>query len=89
MEARPIKEFNKSLNWSTRIYTLAAVATVVLAFLFNAWTTNFVMTIFGVVAIVFLVEAFVISVHRHPKTWNIIKWIALLATISLLFLGTS
>lgn len=85
---KTLKQLNYDLPWSTRIFTLMALIVVVGAFLLNAWTTNFALTIALTLAVLLLLESFVISIQRHPRTWKMIRWTLLLLLLMLLLLGT-
>ena len=87
MEKRTLKQFHHQLNWSTRIYTLLTVAVVAGAFLFNAWSTNWGLTIIVALAVVLLVEGLAVSLHRHPAGWRVIRWMVLLILLALLLIG--
>ena len=87
MEKRTFQQFNSDLSWSTRIYLLLALLVTGGAFLFNAWTTNWAFTIAIALAVVLLVESFVLSVQHHPATWRAIGWALLLILLALLLIG--
>ena len=87
MERKTLKQFHKELSWSTRIYTLLTVAVLAGAFLFNAWSTNWALTIAMALAVVLFVESFAISFHRHPKTWRVVRWLIVLIVLTLLLIG--
>ena len=87
MERKTWKEFQKDLHWSTRIFALATVSTVLLAALFRAWHTDFALTILGVLGLIFLVESLAISLQRHSRLWTVIGWLFLLVLLGLLLIG--
>lgn len=86
MKGKSWQALDRSLSWSTKIYVLAAILIGLGSFLFNAWSTNWAMTILIALAAVLLVEHFWIVAHRHPKAWRTFKWMVLLIAIALLFL---
>lgn len=79
--------FSRELSWSTKIYVLVAISIAIGSFVFDAWSTNWSLTMLVVIAIVFLVEHFWVVAHRHPKSWRIFKWTVLLLGMAWLFLG--
>ncbi len=87
MERKTLKDFHKSLSWSTRFYTLLTVATIALSYFLDAWNTNWVKTIILALAIMLFVETFEILFHNHPKTWNTIRWIIILIVLALILMG--
>lgn len=87
MERKTLKQFHHELSWSTRIYTLLTFVLFSGAYFFNAWNTDWVMTIVVALAIILFVESFAIVLHRHPLLWRILKWGVILILFSLLFIG--
>ncbi len=87
MERKTLKQFHKNLSWSTRIYTLLTVATVVFSYIFDAWNSNWVKTMILALAIILFAETFEIVFHQHPKTWRTIRWIIFLILAALLLIG--
>ena len=87
MEAKSWKKFSTDLRWSTRIYVLAAILAILFSVIFNAWHTNWVMTVIAVVGTLFLVETFVYGYAHNPGIWQTILWILLLLLIAILLMG--
>jgi len=87
MERKTLKQFHKSLSWSTRIYTLLTVATIALSYYLDAWNTNWVKTIILALAIILFVETFEIVFHNHPKMWRTVRWIIILIALAFLLIG--
>lgn len=87
MERKTLKQFHHELSWSTRIYTLATVLTIVGSFAFDAWNTNWVLTIVSVLAVILFVESFAILFFKHPRAWRIIRWVVLLILLALLLIS--
>lgn len=87
MQRKTLKQFNKELSWATRIYTLLAVAIIGFAFMTDAWNSNWVATILLGIVVVLFVETFAISFHRHPRTWQMIRWILVAILVALLFIS--
>ena len=87
MERKTLKQFHKNLSWSTRIYTLLTIATVMFSYIFDAWNTNWVKTIVLALAIILFVETFEILFHKHPKTWKMIRWILILIAVAIILIG--
>lgn len=87
MEKKSWHEFNKDLGWSTRIYIFMVLAILVLSFVFDAWNTNWGLTMSVALIGVLFMEAYVISFQRHPKIWKTIRWVLLIIIISLLLIG--
>ena len=88
MEKRSFYQFNQDLHWSTRIFTLMAVLVLLGAFLFNAWGTNWALTVAVVLAVLLLVESIILSVQHHPRTWRAVGWVLLLLLLTMLLVGT-
>jgi len=88
MERKTLKQFHNELSWSTRIYTLLVVVTVLLSAVFNAWSTDWTLTIISALAIILFVETFALYFQSHPKTWRVLRVIFLLILLALLFIGT-
>ena len=84
---KPLSQFHRDVRWSTRIYTLLAAAIALGAILFDAWHTNWALTIAASMALILFVESLVISYHRHPRTWRGVLWILLLVALALLLIG--
>lgn len=78
-------KFNSGLSWSTKIYVMVAILITIGAFIFNAWTTNWALTMLFTMAGTLLTEYFLVFSRRHPKTWTTIKWLVLFFIIMLLF----
>lgn len=87
MEKRSFYQFNQDLQWSTRIFILMAVLVLGGAFLFNAWSSNWALTVASALAVILLVESIVLSVQHHPRVWRIIGWVLLLLMLALLLIG--
>lgn len=87
MARKTLKQFHKELGWSTRIYTLLTIALAICAFIFDAWNTDWVLTVICALAIILCVESFAISFHRHPKTWRVIWWSIVLILLAVLLIG--
>jgi len=87
MKNNTFKEFHHSLSWSTRIYTLMVLATLGLSFFYNAWSSNWVMTIIGAVTILLFTETFAIYFKHHPKAWRTIRLIVLLILMALFLIS--
>jgi len=87
MSTKTFKDFNKELSWSTRIYTLATLVIAIGSFVFNAWQTDFAFTMIIAIAAILFVESFVISLHRHPAFWRVVRGIILLILLALLLIG--
>lgn len=87
MKGKSWSDLNKAMSSSTKIYVLVAVSIGIGSFIFNAWSTNWTLTILVTLAVTLLVEHFWVLAHRHPKTWNTIKWTILLIALALLFLS--
>ena len=87
MERKTLRQFHHELHWSTRIYTLATLVTIFSAFLFDAWTTTWTMTILSVIAVILFVESLSISINRHPHTWRNIGWVVLLLLLALMLIS--
>ena len=79
---------NRDLSWSTKIYVLVVLLVSIGSFVFQAWTTNWVMTMLLTFAVVLLVEHFSIVSQRHPKSWRTFKWIVLLLVLALLLIAS-
>ncbi len=88
MERRTLKQFHKDLSWSTRIYTLMTVLVIVGSYIFDAWGTNWALTVVMAIAVILFVESFAISFHRHPKTWRVVRWILLLVLLALMLISS-
>lgn len=72
------------LSWETKIYVALAVLITVGSFLFDAWSTNWVLTILVGLASILLIEHFWIIAHRHPQAWRTFKWTLLLIALAYL-----
>ncbi len=84
MEKKSFRQFHRDLSWSTRIYTLLTVCLIIGAFVFNAWETNWALTMVAAIAVILFVESFALSMQNHPKTWQAIRWILFLILLALL-----
>ncbi len=89
MSEKSLQEFHQSLSWSTRIYTLLTIVIALGAFVFDAWNTNWAMTMIVALAVILFVESFALYFQRHPRTWRLIKWGLLLLLLLLLLTGLS
>lgn len=87
MERKTLKQFHHTLTWQSRIYALVVIATVIFAELFKAWNSNWVTTILAVVALVLFLDSFNLSFHRHPRLWQLVKWLLILVALALLLTG--
>jgi len=87
MEDKSLKKFHRDLSWSTRIYVLLTFLVAVGAIVFNAFETNWALTIVSAIAGILLFESFAVFFHRHPKAWNLVRWILILALMSLVLIG--
>ncbi|MFT5165748.1 MAG: hypothetical protein ACI8P3_000977 [Saprospiraceae bacterium] len=87
MEKKSFKEFHRDLSWSARIYALLVVLTVVLSLAFDAWSSNWALTIIGAIAVVLFIETFAIYFKHHPKTWRTVRLIIFLIILALLLIG--
>ncbi len=89
MERKTFKDLHKDLNWSTRIYTLMTIATILLSILFDAWSYNWAFTMIVAIAIVLFVETFAIYFYKYPKTLRILRLMLFLILMTLLLIGAS
>ena len=87
MSDKTLNEFHRDLSWSTRIYTLLTIAIAIGAFLFDAWNTNWAMTMVAGLAVVLFVESFAFYFQRHPRAWRLVRWGMLLLLLLLLLTG--
>ena len=87
MEKKSWKEFHNDLSWSTRIYTLAVVLVIIFSYCFEAWSSNWTMTIIAAIAAILFFETFAFYFIHHPKVWKAIRWILLLIVIALILIG--
>lgn len=88
MAEKTLNDFHRSLSWSTRIYTLLTIAIAVGAFIFDAWSTNWAMTMMVALAVVLFVESFALYFQNHPRTWRIVRWGLFLLLLLLLLTGS-
>ncbi len=86
MERKTLRQFHRELSWSTRIYTLLTVVTAVGAFLFDAWSTNWALTIAVALAVVLFVESFALYFLHHPRAWRRLRWVLRLGVLLILWL---
>lgn len=89
MERKTWKEFHYDLRWSTRIYTLAAVLVIGFSYVFNAWSTNWTMTIVAAIAGILFVESFAYYFAHHPKAWKSMRWVLALIILMMILLGAT
>ncbi|MBI5917573.1 MAG: hypothetical protein HY842_19565 [Bacteroidetes bacterium] len=75
-----------NLAWQTRIYMVVVLSTVLFANVFDAWNGDWATTIIAVAAVTLLLDSFAIFFHRHPRTWEVIKWAIVLILLLALFL---
>lgn len=75
------------MRWSTRIYTLTVVLVILFSVFFNAWDTNWTMTIIAVIAALLFFETFAYAFAHHPTTWKTLRWILVLILAALLLTG--
>jgi len=87
MSDKTLNDFHRDLSWSTRIYTLLTVVIAVGAFLFDAWNTNWAMTMVVALAVVLFVESFGFYFKRHPRAWRLVRWGLFLLLLLLLLTG--
>jgi cytochrome c oxidase assembly factor CtaG len=90
MPNKTLADFHRELSWQTRIYTLLTVATIVAAFLFDAWNSNWVMTILVVLAVILFVESFAMRFQHTQSLWKgirVILWLVGLIAIALALIG--
>lgn len=87
MEDKSLKKFHRDLSWSTRIYVLLTFFVATGAIVFNALETDWALTIVSAIAGILLFESFAVFFHRHPKTWNLVRWILILALMSFILIG--
>ena len=86
MPRKTLKQFHKELSWSTRIYTLLTIVTIIGAFVFNAWSTNWAMTIAVALAVILFVESFALYFLHHPRAWRWMRWVIRLLALLILAL---
>ena len=87
MSDKTLNEFHRGLSWSTRIFTLLTLIIAAGAFLFDAWNTNWAMTMVVGLAVVLFVESFALYFQHHPRAWRLAKWGLLLLLLLLLITG--
>ena len=87
MASKSLYDFHRGLSWSTRIYTLLTISIAVGAFLFDAWNTNWAMTMVVGLAVVLFVESFALYFQHHPRMWRLVRWGLLLLLMLLLLIG--
>ncbi|MCB0549054.1 MAG: hypothetical protein KDD19_15855 [Phaeodactylibacter sp.] len=87
MAEKTLNDFHRDLSWSTRIYTLLTIVIAVGAFLFDAWNTNWAVTMVVALAAVLFVESFALYFQHHPRVWRLVRWGLLLLLLLLLLTG--
>ncbi len=87
MKNKSFQEFNKELSWSIRIQVLMAVGIIIGALIFDAWETDWALTILFAITVVLGVESFAFTFRHHPKAWRLIRWGLILALLVLLLSG--
>ena len=88
MEEKSLKRIHRDISWSTRIYALLTIFVAAGAIFFNAMETDWALTIISAIAGILLVESFAIFFHRHPKAWNLLRWILILALLTFIIIGS-
>ena len=84
MKHKTFREFHNELSWSVRIQVLMAVGIIAGALIFDAWESDWALTMLFAITLVLGVESFALSFRHHPKTWRLIRWGLLLALMALL-----
>ncbi|MCO6487759.1 MAG: hypothetical protein J5I98_05035 [Phaeodactylibacter sp.] len=87
MAEKTLNDFHRNLSWSTRIYTLLTIVIAVGAFLFDAWNTNWAMTMIVALAVVLFIESFAFYFQHHPRAWRLVRWGLFLLLLLLLLTG--
>lgn len=87
MSGKTLTEFHRDLSWSTRIYTLLTIIIAVGAFLFDAWNSNWALTMIVGLAVVLFVESFALYFQHRPGAWRLVRWGLLLLLLLLLLTG--
>lgn len=87
MKSSNWQTLDRELSWSTKIYVLVAIVIAVGSFIFDAWSSNWSLTMLVAIAVIFLVEHFWVVARRHPKAWRIFKWTVLLIGLAGLLLA--
>lgn len=87
METKGLKKLNKELSWSTRIYTLMTLVVAIGSFVFNAWNTDFALTIIMTIAVVLFIESFAIYFQHHPKYWRAFQILLFLLILAFILIG--
>ena len=86
MQRKTLRQFHRELSWSTRIYTLLTFVTAIGAFIFDAWSTNWALTIIVALSVVLFVESFALFFLHHPKAWKAVRWVVRLIILLILAL---
>lgn len=81
------RAFPQDISWSTLFYTLMAIIVIAGAFLLQAWSTNFALTILLSIAAILFIESIILSILHHPRTWRNTGWILLLLLLAALLIG--
>ncbi len=87
MEVKSWKKFSTDLRWSTRIYILSFVLVILFSVIFNAWHTDWALTVIAVVGALLLFETFVYGYAHNPTIWHTILWILFLILFAFLLMG--
>jgi len=88
MEEKTLIKLNQDISWSTRIYALLTIFIAAGAIFFNAMETDWALTIVSAIAGILLVESFAVFFHHHPRAWNLIRWLLILALMTLVIIGS-
>lgn len=86
-EPRPFKKYHNELTWATRIHVILTLALIGGAVLFDAWNTDWALTIIFAVTVVLGVESYALLFRNHPKAWRLLRWGLLLGLLALLLSG--
>lgn len=87
MEVKSWKKFNRDLRWSTKIYALSVVLVILFSVIFNAWQTDWSLTLIAAVGALFLIETFFYGHAHNPGVWQTILWILILILAAILLMG--
>ncbi|GEM_PF-5527140 len=75
------------ISWSSVLYTVMSIIVIASAFIFQAWSTNFALTILLSIATLLFIESIILSILHHPRTWRTVGWIFLLLLLAGLLIG--
>ncbi len=85
---KTLKVFRRTLSIETKMLFLISLSLVLFGYLMENNQMKFTIGALIAIALVLIVEYYMIFSYKYPSVWNTIKWIVFLIVIAFILIGS-